>query len=117
MNSSKISTRIGALVFGISTLLTTSAMAEAYTETLVQSQAVAVRSVAVSVADLDLASSEGQDTMYYRLSQAAREVCGPSGYRQAGGARQAARNQACYHQALSDALAQASAGRMASLDD
>lgn len=116
MNSSKITTRIGALVFGIGTLLALPAMAEAYTETLVHEQAGDPRSATVSLADLNLASSEGQDAMYFRLSRAAREVCGSSDYRQAGGARQAAKNQACYHNALSDALAQATAGRMASVE-
>lgn len=117
MNSSKIITRFGAVVFGVSTLLATSAMAEAYTETLVQSQAAVAHSATVSLADLNLESSEGQETMYYRLSRAARDVCGSTDYRQAGGARQAAKNQACYQEALSDALAQATAGRMASLED
>lgn len=108
--------RIAALIFGISSCLAASAMAGSYQEaTLVQANGKEARSASVSLADLNLASVEGRDALHGRLSQAAREVCGPTDYRITGSIRVAAENRACRDAALAGALAEVNAGQIASI--
>ncbi len=107
--------RIAALILGIGSCLAVSAMAGSYQETtLVQANGIETRTASINVADLNLASVEGQDALYGRLSQAAREVCGPTDYRVTGSIRVAASNKACQDSAVADALAQVNAGQIAS---
>ncbi len=112
----QINNRIAALILGISSCLAASAMAGSYQETtLVQANGIETRTTSVNVADLNLASVEGQDALHGRLSQAAREVCGPTDYRVTGSIRVAANNKACQNAAVADALAQANAGQVATI--
>lgn len=107
------STSFAALVFAISTGLASAGNpAQAVEQTLVE--ASSARSVTVSLADLNLATPEGQEALYYRLGSAARQVCGSADYRRAGSPRLAAENQACYERALAQALSQTAAGSLAS---
>jgi UrcA family protein len=62
--------------------------------------------VTVNVADLNLATPEGQQALHYRLSRAAEKVCGSANLRRAGSAGQAARNGDCHEQALSRAVSE-----------
>ena len=61
-----------------------------------------VASVTVSYADLDLASAAGAQTLYARLSSAARQVCGAEPRNVE--LRQHASFRSCYHQALDEAV-------------
>ena len=58
----------------------------------------------VSYADLDLNSHQGREALAGRISEAAREVCGPTDYRMTGSLRITSRNRACVEQAVSDAI-------------
>lgn len=107
---------IAALVLAIGTSLAASAMAGSYQETtLVQASGVETRTARVSLADLNLSSVEGQEALHGRVSQAAREVCGPTDFRLTGSIRVAADNRACRDSALADAMAQINAGQIASI--
>lgn len=55
----------------------------------------------ISYADLDLSRAEGAATLYGRLRQAAKQVCGNPGRR----VQQIVAWRACYDQAISDAVA------------
>jgi len=61
--------------------------------------------VRVSYADLNLANEAGVVKLYARLQSASRAVCGPRSLREAGSTKQLSRNKACYHNALSKAVA------------
>ncbi|MDO8860621.1 UrcA family protein [Haliea sp. E1-2-M8] len=112
----QINNRIAALVLSLGSCLAASAMAGSYQEaTLVQAHGMETRTASVSVADLNLSSVEGRDALHGRLSQAAREVCGPTDYRVAGSIRVAANNRACQKSAVAGALAQVNAGQIASI--
>lgn len=117
MNKQSAITSFSALVFALSTGIAMAGNPVAGTpatdieQTLVEADGA--RAVTVSLADLNLASAEGQEAMYYRLSGAAERVCGSQDYRTAGSPKLAAENRACYERALSDALAQASATALA----
>lgn len=70
--------------------------------------------VAVSYADLDLGTAEGNQALQARLRKAATQVCGPTDRRSAGSPAFAQRNKACVNAALADALRQLSASLVAS---
>ena len=60
----------------------------------------------VSYADLEIGSDTGMATLRNRIEHAAREVCGSSDFRRAGGFRQASRNAQCQEEAVAEALRQ-----------
>lgn len=106
-------TSFAALVLAVSTGFASAGNpAMPVEQTLVEARGT--QTVTVSLADLNLGTMEGQEALHYRLSSAARRVCGPVDYRAAGSARLAAENQACYERALSAALADTSAAALAS---
>jgi UrcA family protein len=92
--------------FGMASMVSTGASAEGYSETVVSTQAQGLQTVTVSLSDLDLSKSEGIETLHQRISRAARRVCGPSDYRQAGSFRLAAANKACYNDAVAEGMSQ-----------
>lgn len=114
MNTAVIGKSLAALTFAALSLGALQAHADDYSETLVTSEGV--RTQAVSVADLDLQSAGDRERLYHRLSNAAREVCGPADHRVTGHLGAAADNQACYRRALDEALSQVNAGQVASID-
>jgi UrcA family protein len=61
--------------------------------------------VVVNYEDLDLTSPKAMETLYQRISRAAKEVCGPTRRREAGSLMQANRNAKCYGEAVSKAMA------------
>lgn len=65
----------GIALAGLFGAATTGASAAGNTELLVQSQADTPRSIAVEVADLDMASAYDRDTLKIRIRNAARKVC------------------------------------------
>jgi UrcA family protein len=83
-------------------------------ETLVQGEAV--QSKSVTFARAELRSEEGLATVERRVRQAAKAVCGPIGYKQAGGLSRAAKNRACFDEAVDSAMSQIGADQLASID-
>lgn len=106
---------LAALTSGL--LLTTAVAVNAggMSETRVETRAAQYHTEQVSLADLDLASAEGQEVLHNRLQRAARRVCGSVELRIAGSARQMGKNQACYEDALAAAVKQVSAGQVADI--
>ena len=113
MNNSSISNILCGAVFSILASVSIGASAGGYSETLVNGQAQSLETFAVSYADLDLSKSEGIEALHRRISNAARKVCGPSDYRQAGSLRISARNKACYDDAVSEGISQIDSAQMA----
>lgn len=58
----------------------------------------------VSYGDLNLASSQGRAVLARRVEAAARQVCGTTSFRNAGGLRTAAANRRCVGEAIAAAL-------------
>lgn len=85
--------------------ISTQAFAGDFSETKVSANRVA-KEVAVDYTDLDLNTPQGQEKLYYRISRAAKQICGPTQSRMAGGLSQAAENRACYKESLSRALSE-----------
>ena len=59
---------------------------------------------AVAYGDLNLASSAGREALQRRIEGAARQVCGTTSFRNAGGLRTAAANRRCVNEATAAAL-------------
>ncbi|MEQ8262526.1 UrcA family protein [Pseudohaliea sp.] len=72
----------------------------------------------ISYADLNLASETGRDTLARRIESAARQVCGSTSFRSAGGVRQATVSRRCVDEAVAEALTavSANAGTLARAD-
>ncbi|WP_116367523.1 UrcA family protein [Parahaliea mediterranea] len=115
MNMARIGKHWAMACAAAMTLLAGQAQADNYSETLVQSKAA--RTQTVNFDDLDLSSSKGQQSLYYRISAAARNVCGSGDYRITGHLGSAADNEACYKRAVNDAMSQVNAGQVASTAD
>jgi UrcA family protein len=64
--------------------------------------------VAVKFGDLDLASQQGSTAMLQRISHAALEACGASGF-SAPDYKWATKNSGCYHGSMDRAVAQLAA--------
>jgi len=105
MNTALVTRQLIAVAATTAALLSLQVSADNYSETLIKSPK-AVRMETVSFDDLDLSSSKGQQSLYFRISSAARAVCGSSDHRITGHLRSAVDNQACYERAVSDALSQ-----------
>ena len=82
--------------------------ANAYDETYVTTSSEGLRQVTVSYDDLNLKTDRGQETLYFRMVQAADAVCGPRNPREAGGARQVSENKSCFKRAVSEGMEQTS---------
>ena len=103
---------MAAAALSLLTGLSVSASADSET-TVTASNIHETKQISVGFEDLDLDSPEGQETLYYRISRAAEQVCGSSYSRQAGGISQATRNRDCYRESLSRALSEVSTGIVA----
>ncbi len=72
-----------------------------------------IRTVSIQYAPKELSTDSGRANLYARIKQAASEVCGPTGMREAGNLTMASRNRRCAEQAVSGAMAQIDSVRLA----
>ena len=66
---------------------------------------LAGRSEKVSYADLDVEKEAGAKSLYRRLQQASKRVCGVESIKNAGSIRQVSLAQECYRETLDSAVA------------
>ena len=104
---------VSAIAFGIAASVAMTAAADNYGETMVSTSAEGLQTMTVSYADLDLSTAEAQETLYYRISRAARKVCGSSNLRRVGSVKRVAENKSCYENAMAQALSQTTAAQVA----
>ncbi|MFT7288462.1 MAG: UrcA family protein [Halieaceae bacterium] len=95
---------IATAVLGMLAGISLHASAGSVTEVTAQDLSEQHHQLTVNIADLDLDSAAGQQALYYRISSAAKEVCGSTDVRIAGGPAQSTRNKACYRESLSKAM-------------
>ena len=60
--------------------------------------------VKVDVRGLDLSSERGQEVLYHRLQNAAKQICGSSNVREVGSLGRALDNKSCYNETLSNSV-------------
>ncbi len=116
LNNQAVTKTLTAVAFSVAASVSMSAAADNYSETTVSTSAEGLQTMTISYADLDLSTAAAQETLYYRLSSAARKVCGSSDVRRTGSVRQAAENKSCYENTLAQALSQTTASQVATTD-
>jgi UrcA family protein len=89
------------------------AAAESAPKATIPEAGTGIRTVSIQYVPTELSTDRGREKLHARIKQAAREVCGPAGPRDAGGLAMASRNRRCAEQAVSDAMAQINSGRLA----
>lgn len=77
--------------------------------------AAITESLRVSYVQADLATAEGRAAVQARIRQAAEQVCGPTGYREAGSPALASHNRQCVAQATAEAMEQLADTQVATL--
>lgn len=95
---------ICAAVFGITAGMSGMAMAGTTSETVITTSAEGLRTATVSYADLDLNNPSAREDLHYRISSAAKKVCGSANNNLAGSLSQAAKNRSCYNTAMDEAM-------------
>jgi len=113
MKISTVSKILCTAVFGVAASVSVMAATETYNETVVYTSAEGIRTASVSYADLDLNTAKARDTLHYRISNAARQVCGRIDRNGAGSLDQVSKNRSCYSGAMSDAMRTLSNGQVA----
>jgi UrcA family protein len=104
---------ISAATLSLALSFSAVASAETTSAEFVNDAAVKVQSVSVTYARAELSTEDGRAELYSKLRQAARQVCGPSGLREAGSLNIASRNRKCYEDALAASLSQVGTGQIA----
>jgi len=89
------------------------AAAERAPEAAMPEAGTGIRTVSIQYAPSELSTDTGRAKLYADIKRAAREVCGPTGLRDAGSLALASRNRRCAEQAVSDAMARVDSGRLA----
>lgn len=111
-----INRTLASAVVGIAAGFALNASADTLEVTHVTTTQDGLQQAAVSYDDLDLSTAKGQETMYFRISAAAEQVCGSTERHEAGGLGQARENKACYERAVSEAMAQLNATQVATIN-
>lgn len=115
MKNSALKNVVTATAFSLGIVLAGQAGAEAIREQDLSSRAIETHSISIPYSNTDLATDQGREKLYDRIKRAARQVCGPTGPREAGGLRFASQNHKCYQSAMEAALNQVAGGQLASL--
>jgi UrcA family protein len=115
MNNASLSKVVSATAFSLAVMLSSQANANATQEQAMSSQMIETQSISIPYADRDLATDTGRANLLGKIKRAAKEVCGPTGSREAGGLRFASRNRECYENAMEAAVSQVETGQLASL--
>ena len=104
---------LSAAVIAVAAGTAINASAAGYDETYVTTTSEGLRQITVSYDDLNLKTDRGQETLHYRMVQAADAVCGSRNPREAGGARQVSDNKACFKRAISEGKSQTANSQVA----
>ena len=115
MKNSTFNNVATAAAFSLAVLLSSQAGAEEFQEQALSSRMIETQSISIAYNGSDLATDEGRANLYAKIRRAAKDVCGPTGSREAGGLGIASRNRECYESATEAALSQVDTGQMVSL--
>jgi UrcA family protein len=102
-----------AALFTVAAGVSAVANAGDYGETLVTTTAEGLRTTSISYADLDLNTADAREALEFRLSHAARKVCGSPYRSDVSSLAQAVENKQCANNAVAAAMRDISAGDVA----
>lgn len=106
---------VTAAALSVTVLFASQAGAEEAQGQALPSRAIETQSINIAYQGADLASDEGRAKLYGKIKRAAKEVCGPTSSREAGGLSLASRNRQCYESAMQAAINQVEAVQLVSL--
>jgi UrcA family protein len=115
MKNTSLKNVVTASAFSLGILLAGQASAEAIQDQSLSAQYIETQSISIPYTAGDLATNEGRADLYREIKRAAKRVCGPTGAREAGGLKLAARNRQCLENTLATAIGQVETGQLASL--
>ena len=101
--------------FSVAVSLALPAAAEETPEAAIPQAGTGIQSISIQYASAELNSEEGRTNLYGKIRQAAREVCGPTGLREAGSLTIASRNRRCMEDAMSVAMGQVGSSQLAAV--
>lgn len=101
--------------FSIAASIALPAAAEEVAETAISAAGTGFQSISIQYAPAQLSSDEGRTNLYGKIKHAAKEVCGPTGLREAGSLTIASRNRNCIEQAVSAAMGQVESSQLAAI--
>jgi UrcA family protein len=99
--------------FGLATSLAIPVAAEEAPEAATPEAGTGIQSISIQYAPVALSTDSGRAKLYGEIKHAAREVCGPTGLREAGSLTIASRNRKCTEQAVSAAMVQLGSSQLA----
>ena len=115
MKNSVFNKVVIATAVGTAVLLSGQAAAEEIQEQVWSSRMIETQSIHIAYDGSELTTEKGRANLYSKIRRAAKEVCGPTGSREAGGLKIASRNRQCYDSAMEAAVSQVEAGQLVSL--
>ncbi len=101
--------------FSIATALALPAAAEEAPEAAIPGAGTGIQTISIQYAPAQLTSDEGRANLYGKIRHAAREVCGPTGLREAGSLAMASRNRQCVKDAMAAAMGQIGSSQLAAI--
>jgi UrcA family protein len=93
-----------AALFTVAAGVSAVASAGDYSETLVTTTSEGLRTTSVSYADLNLSAADAREALEFRLSHAARKVCGSPYRSDVSSLAQAVENKQCANNAVAAAM-------------
>lgn len=106
---------VTATAFSLAVGLSSHASAEQIQEQSFSAKMGETQSISIAYGSGDLATDEGRANLYGKIKRAAKEVCGPTGARDAGSLSLASRNRKCIDAAMDAAASQIETRQLASL--
>jgi UrcA family protein len=101
--------------FSVAVSLALPAAAEEAPEAAIPQAGTGIHSISIQYATAELNSEKGRTNLYGKIRQAAEEVCGPAGLREAGSLTMASRNRRCIEEAMSAAIGQVESSQLAAV--
>ena len=114
MNKTTIKSILSVAALTFTASYSIGSAAETVSETVIHGSALQSQSVSYSKAELQ--TSDSRAVVERRIERAAEKVCGPQGFREAGGLSRAGKNRECFDHAVDDAMSQIGADQLATLD-
>ena len=117
MKTFAINNVLSVAALSLAVAFSTQAAADEVGETFVRGDQQGMQSVVIQYTASELADEQALQNLYGQIKRAARNVCGPTGLREAGGLQMASRNRACYDEAVSAAVSQVGSAQLASVSN
>ena len=101
--------------FSLATAFAGQVAAQGVSEPSTADVGITEKTISIVYAPAEAFSETGRENLYSKIRHAAKEVCGPTGLREAGSLSIASRNRKCYDESLAQAMGQVYAKQVAAV--